>query len=204
MSELIYRVTALVLYVAYMLVRNVSEAKLKRGSKFEGLANAEKSDRLELWVVGFGSVPVWVYMLSPWLDFAAMGLPDALRWLGVMVALFGTYVFWWSHHTLAENWTPFIEAPPGARLITGGPYRWVRHPMYSSFLLFNGGLWLVSSNWIAGGFAFLSFLWMYLHRVGREERMMVELFGDEYRAFAEKTGRVIPGIGRGLKDAPPS
>lgn len=196
MNEVVFRLIALTLYIGYMTVRAVNERKLKRGPRFASLSNASRDDKLELWVLGVGSLPIWVYMLSPWLDGAAMGLPEWVRLLGVPIALAGLSVFWSTHKTLAENWTPLVEAPPGKRLVTDGPYRVVRHPMYASFLLFNAGLWLVCSNWLAGGFAFGTFMWMYVHRVGREERMMLEFFGDEYRSYAENTGGVVPGIGR--------
>lgn len=194
MSEIIYRLAALVLTVSYMTIRSVYERKLNRGSKASQWKRADWRDRLELGVVGVTSVPVWIYMLSPWLDGAAMGLPTAVRVLGAVVAAAGIAEFLWSHAALAGNWTPFVEQPPTGQLITTGPYRWVRHPMYSSFLLFNGGLWLLTSNWVAGGAAFLGFLWMYLDRVGREEVLMAEAFGDEWDAYSARTGRIIPRL----------
>lgn len=68
--------------------------------------------------------------------------------------------------------------------------------MCKSFFLYNIGLVLLISNWFAGIPALVTFAWMYHHRVGREERLMVEQFGDEYVAYAKTTGRVVPGIGR--------
>ena len=144
-------------------------------------------------VLSISILPTWIYMLSPWLDFAAMGLPDALRWAGAAICVLGIAGFAWTHTTLAENWSPVVEAPRAGTLVTVGPYRWVRHPMYTSFFVFNSGMWLLTSNWLAGAPAFFAFLWMYFDRVGREERMMVDTFGPEYARYAEKTGRVVPG-----------
>jgi len=135
-------------------------------------------------------------MLTPWVDFAAMGLPGWLRWVGGAVAVSGMALFMWTHAQLAGNWSPLVERARAGTLITGGPYRWVRHPMYSSFFLFNIGLLVLMSNWIAGLPAVLTFAWMYRSRVGREERIMLDQFGDDYAAYASRTGRVIPGVGR--------
>jgi len=195
-GELVYRLTALAIAVAYMTMRSVFERRLGRGSKLETLKHADKDSRLELMVVSYGQITQWLYMLTPWVDFAALGLPVWLRWVGAAVALSGLVLFIGTHATLAGNWSPFVERAQAGTLITSGPYRWVRHPMYSSFFLYNVGLLLLISNWFAGIPALVTFAWMYHHRVGREERLMVEQFGDEYVAYARATGRVVPGIGR--------
>lgn len=196
MNEIIYRIAALALGVTYMTIRSVYERKLGRPAKLTQLKEASPHDRRELLVVGWATVPMWLYMLSPWLDFAAMGLPIAVRGAGAGLAMIGVAAFVWTHAALAGNWTPFVQNPPAGTLVTSGPYRWVRHPMYTSFFLYNAGMWLLTSNWLAGAPAFIGFVWMYFERVGREERVMVEMFGDEYRSYAEKTGRVVPGVGQ--------
>jgi protein-S-isoprenylcysteine O-methyltransferase Ste14 len=195
-NELVFRLVALVVSVGYMTIRLVFERRLKRPSKREEWARADARDRRGLAVIAVTTVPMWVYMLSPLLDFARMGLPDALRWAGLAVAAVGVAAFTWSHAALASNWSPFVEQPPGGMLVTSGPYRWVRHPMYTSFLLYNAGMMLLVSNWIGGVPALLGFVWFYFDRVGREERMMADRFGERYAEWASRTGRVVPGIGR--------
>ena len=196
MSELGYRLIALGLSMAYMLVRGVSERRLGRASKYATLKNADPRDRRELLVLSVVVIPQWLYMLTPWLDFAAMGFPDAVRWLGAVITALGVAAFAWTHATLAGNWSPVIESPPEGELITTGPYRWVRHPMYTSFFIYNAGMVLLTSNWLAGPLVFLAFVWMYFDRVGREEAMMLDTFGDKYARYAENTGRLFPRFGR--------
>lgn len=150
----------------------------------------------ELIVVSYGQLPQWLYLLTPWVDFAAIGLPEWIRWAGATLTVVGLAVFIWTHAELAGNWSPLVQPARAGTLVTGGPYRWVRHPMYTAFFIYNTGLLLLTSNWIAGVPPLVTFAWMYFHRVGREERVMLEQFGDEYRAYAEKTGRVVPGVGR--------
>lgn len=194
--ELTFRLLALAMGVTYMTVRSVYERKLKRPSKREQLRQADSRDRLDLTLVGVGTLPMWLYMGTPWLDFAAMGLPVPVRVAGFIAAALGGVLLAASHHALAANWSPFVEDPGAGTLVTDGIYRYVRHPMYASFLVYNAGMWLLSSNWMAGAPALLTFVWLYLRRVDREERMMLGLFGEEYRAYAARTGRVIPGVGR--------
>lgn len=194
--ELTFRLLTLAMGITYMTVRSVYERKLKRPSKREQLRQADPRDRFDLIIVGVGTVPLWLYMGTDWLDFAAMGLPVPVRLAGFVVAALGGVLLALSHKALAANWSPFVEDPGAGTLVTGGVYRYVRHPMYASYLVYNAGMWLLSSNWMAGAPALLTFVWLYLRRVDREERVMLGLFGDEYREYAARTGRVIPGVGR--------
>lgn len=203
MTETAFRLTSLALAVTYMTIRTVYERRLGRPAKLSQLKEAEPRDRLELVIVSFGTMPMWVYFLTTWLDFARMGLPDEARWAGLALTVAGIAVFVWTHSALAGNWSPFVERPRAGSLVTSGPYRWVRHPMYSSFFVYNAGMWLLTSNWLAGAPAFIAFTWMYFDRVGREERVMLDAFGPEHTVYAEKTGRVVPFLGRRAADAQP-
>lgn len=196
-NELVFRLTALAIAVTYMTMRSVFERKLGTGSKWTALKNMDRDSRLELVVVSYGTMPQWVYMLSPWIDFAALGLPLWLRLAGAGIAASGAGLFIWTHGQLAGNWSPAVERARAGALITSGPYRWVRHPMYTSFFLYNVGLLLLVSNWFAGVPPVLAFAWMYWHRVGREERVMLEQFGEAYVEYAHTTGRIVPGVGAG-------
>ena len=77
-------------------------------------------------------------------------------------------------------------------LVTEGPYRFVRHPMYTSVYLKGIGILLLSANWIAGGGYLAAVTWMYASRVRDEEQMMVERFGEEYRNYMSRTSRLVP------------
>ena len=79
-------------------------------------------------------------------------------------------------------------------LVTHGLYAHVRHPMYSAFWLWAVAQALLLPNWIAGFSGLVGFGVLYFGRVVREERMMLDAFGDEYRAYAARTRRIIPGV----------
>jgi protein-S-isoprenylcysteine O-methyltransferase Ste14 len=194
MSEFTFRLIALAVGVAHMTVRTVWERKLRRPSKAAQLSAAGARDKRDLAIVAIGMTPMWVYILTPMLDFARMGLPPAVRLAGVFAGVAGMVVLAASHSALGASWSPVVEAP-AAGLVTGGVYRWVRHPMYGSFLLFNVGSLLISSNWLAGIPAVAGMMWLYVSRVNAEERLMLGIFGAAYRHYAERTGRIIPGIG---------
>lgn len=116
---------------------------------------------------------------------------------GLGTALLGAavWVFWCSHRDLGLNWSPSLEITERQTLVTRGIYGKVRHPMYSSQLLWGLAQLALLPNWLAGFGGLLSFLVLYLIRVPREEQMMLDHFGDEYRAYCERTGRVLPRLG---------
>ena len=76
--------------------------------------------------------------------------------------------------------------------MTHGPYKLIRHPMYSAFFLMGIGILLVSSNWLVGGVLVAAIAYMYFGRVHNEEKMMLDQFGDDYQAYMRRTGRLIP------------
>jgi protein-S-isoprenylcysteine O-methyltransferase Ste14 len=103
-------------------------------------------------------------------------------------------LFYLVHRDLGENWSFTLEIRKRHALVTTGLYRWIRHPMYSAFLLWAIAQALLLPNWIAGPAGLVGFGTLFFFRVGREEQMMIETFGDEYRAYVARTKRVIPGI----------
>ena len=78
--------------------------------------------------------------------------------------------------------------------MTTGVYRLIRHPMYASFLLWSLGQGLLLPNWMTGLAGMFGFCILYFARVGREEKLMLEAFGDDYREYMMRTKRLVPYI----------
>ena len=120
-----------------------------------------------------------------------------------MCYVIGLWLFYRSHADLGTNWSITLEVREGHRLITQGVYRGVRHPMYSALVsLFRrpsprhpelGGRY--SRTWSRSRILFAL-------RVGAEERMMAQQFGNEYAAYTARTKRLIPRSGRRLGRQP--
>ena len=81
-------------------------------------------------------------------------------------------------------------------LVTQGVYRYTRHPMYAAHWLWGIAQALLLQNWIGGLSMLAAFIPLYLYRVPREEQMMLEHFGDEYRSYMDRAGGVVPRLGR--------
>ena len=87
-----------------------------------------------------------------------------------------------------------LEVRERHTLVTNGVYNRVRHPMYAAFWLWAVAQTLLLPNWIAGPAGLVGFGTLFFLRVGPEERMMLEAFGDDYRRYMERTARIVPGI----------
>lgn len=121
-------------------------------------------------------------------------LPISVQWLGVSIFIIAIIVFCLSQVRLGSNFSATTEIRKGQNLVTRGIYRYIRHPMYASYWLWGIAQALILPNWVAGLSMLLTLIPFYIARVPREEHMMLEHFGDEYRTYMEKTGRVIPHI----------
>ena len=117
--------------------------------------------------------------------------PPPLRWAGLALGLASVGLFAWTHAVLGPLWSTALQLRPGHRLITAGPYARIRHPMYTAILGWMISLGLVAGSWIPLVFAALSGL-NFILRIRPEEKMMLEQFGDEYRDYMKRTGRLLP------------
>ena len=142
--------------------------------------------------IGFFIPFVWI--ASPAFSFAEYPLRAAPLAAGVICFVFGLWVFYRAHADLGTNWSITLELREQHQLITRGVYRQIRHPMYSALVLYSLAHALVIPNWVAGPSNVIAFGILLALRVGAEERMMRDEFGNEYAAYAARTKRLIPGV----------
>jgi protein-S-isoprenylcysteine O-methyltransferase Ste14 len=134
------------------------------------------------------------YVFSPWFDVADYRLPAWVGWIGVMLMAASVVVLWRAHRDLGLNWSPTLQLQPDHVLVTDGIYGVMRHPIYAAYLLGVIAQALLLNNWIAGPIGLVTFIPIYLTRVPREEAMMIETFGDTYRAYMRCVGRLLPRV----------
>ena len=100
----------------------------------------------------------------------------------------------WAQVTLANSWSDTPRMMKEQTLITSGPYRFIRHPIYTAFLLILGSTLFISSNWLIGlcwtGMTILEII----SRISFEETLMLEYFGEQYSEYMKKTGRLFPKV----------
>jgi protein-S-isoprenylcysteine O-methyltransferase Ste14 len=157
-------------------------------------------DLLLLGVVGIAMLIPLVYVFSSVLDFADYALPDWVGWIGAVLFGVAIWLLWRSHADLGRNWTPTLGIRDEHTLVTEGVFKYIRHPMYAAHLLWGIAQVLMLHNWIAGYSLLVTTLPQYLLRVNAEEQMMLEQFGDTYRAYMQRTGQLIPRLRRDSSD----
>lgn len=133
-----------------------------------------------------------VYALNPpWLRVFSIPLPDWLRWAGFGLGLVGLGLWTWTQAVLGKEYSPQLQLRRQHRLVTSGPYAWMRHPMYTAMFGVGIALALLTANWCFVLFA-VAMIAGFVIRAPREERMMHETFGEEYRIYMQRTGRFFP------------
>lgn len=135
------------------------------------------------------------YLANPrWMSWASIDLPAPLRWSGAGVAAVCLPMLRWTFRSLGKNVTPTVVTRERHELVTSGPYRWVRHPLYSVGTLFFGSFALLAANWFIA-LADLATLAVLISRLPREEEKLIEHFGDDYMEYMKRTGRLLPRPG---------
>jgi protein-S-isoprenylcysteine O-methyltransferase Ste14 len=178
-------------FIAYVSIRGVFGLRTKHNEKT--IRRMDGREVASLAVVGVGSLMLPVlYLFTPWLGFADYRLAAAAPWVGTGVMGAALWLFWRSHADLGLNWSRTLEMRKGHQLIRHGVYRSIRHPMYASIWLWNIAQGLLLQNWLAGWSALAAFAVMYFVRTPREEQMMCDAFGQEYRDYMRETGRLFP------------
>jgi len=122
-----------------------------------------------------------------------MNLPESIRIIGI-IGFAAAFIHNWAHITLKTNFSPLLEIKEKQKLITSGPYRYVRHPMYSAFFLWALFQGILLSNWLVLFAGIASHALLYLFRIKNEEQLMIKAFGKEYKDYMKRTGRLFPKI----------
>jgi protein-S-isoprenylcysteine O-methyltransferase Ste14 len=133
-----------------------------------------------------------LYGIHPaWMRRIEFYLPPWLRWAGFVLGLISLIAWTWVQVELGSRWSAQLQLREEHHLITSGPYVHIRHPMYTAMFGWAVSLALVTANWV---FAFLVAFTVVgmVSRTPKEEQMMIEQFGDEYREYMRRTGRFLP------------
>jgi protein-S-isoprenylcysteine O-methyltransferase Ste14 len=191
-NELAYRIAVGSLGIAGFAMRFYFQRQFRDARRTEARNTAR--DKSLYWCVFAALVLPFLYAFSGLLDFAHVPVPAAVRWIGLPVGLAGLALLFATHRALGRNWSGVLEISEQHRLVVSGPYRRVRHPMYSALFCVVLSNALLSANWLIALTNLGCVTLMYFARVRDEEHMMIDQFGDEYRAYMKRTGRLIPRL----------
>jgi len=184
--RLIFAALAILLYVNHHVLHRRPPSKTK----------AAQASPLETWLVFFlfvwtGSLALYVTGLG--LSFYQLPLPLWARWTGVGLMLLCVPMSQWIYHTLGVHFSKKLELRGDHRLVREGPYRYVRHPMYTTLFVCALATCLVTASALTVASAVVVATLM-LVRIKKEETMLITRFGDSYRAYMRTTGALVPKL----------
>lgn len=136
-----------------------------------------------------------VHAVNPaWLAWADLPGPPWLLWSGIALAAAGFVLLHWAQRILGSNWSDQPVMLRDQRLVTSGPYRLVRHPIYTAFFMILGSTLLLSANLLVGGLWMLMLSLEVRWRIATEEALMREAFGSAYVEYVAGTGMLLPQL----------
>lgn len=140
----------------------------------------------------YGSI--LVFLVYPRLiAWSQVNLPTNVRWAAVIVQLLMVPAFYWQLRSLANNITPTVKIRSEHELITSGPYKYIRHPLYTFGFLMILSVAVASASLLIFSLVFLTWIPLAM-RTPLEEEKLIEAFGEDYREYMTRTGRYLPKL----------
>lgn len=195
--ELVSKISLIILFSLFSVIR----IEYYRRARKAGYKTVIVESRwYSIWLSIFICYEVFtffIYILFPeLLSWAEISLPVALRIVGIWLGVIALLWFLWIHRYLGNNLSVRLRIKDAQTLITDGPYRWIRHPMYTAFYLLHLATFLLAANWFIGVSWMAGLTIIIALRVRREEAMMINRFGEQYHLYMQQTGRFLPTIRR--------
>ena len=151
------------------------------------------------WTGRLARVPVWLgYILFVVPGVHPFGIvvirhTVIAAYLGVAICAAGLFAAIWSRKTLGDDWSRDVEFKQGHKLVEQGPYKFVRHPIYTSHLLMGLGT-AITSGLLVAFMGLLSFFIGFSIELKQEENLLLKHFPDEYPAYKARVKALIPFV----------
>jgi protein-S-isoprenylcysteine O-methyltransferase Ste14 len=194
--ETIFRLIAL---TTFLIGVGISTYFRRKADRESGETVSRKTDgNILMSIIRIGGLLLWlspvVYLLNPgWMAWSKIGLPEGWRWFGVSLGILCDLGIYWLFSSIGNNITATSATRKEHTLVTSGPYRWVRHPLYTIGSTFFVSFGLIADNWFIAALGLLAFILMAI-RTPKEEARLIEKFGDEYRDYMKTTGAFLPKL----------
>ena len=192
-EELLFRLLILGIFSVFAAVRiryRIPAAKRER--------NKYEPSRFAIWVLSFGIIAYFIVLILyvfyiPLILWFSIPLPSIIRLVGVVIATLFVPVLYWIHSTLDKQYSADLSIKEEHNLIEVGPYRKVRHPMYTVFIVFTISIAVITTNLLCILFSLL-ISGSFPSIAKSEELMLTDAFGDEYQSYMKRTGRFFPPL----------
>jgi protein-S-isoprenylcysteine O-methyltransferase Ste14 len=183
------------LWVAWIIIWMIWAFQSKRTQQRESLTS-----RLSYTVIAWaaGTLLFSPRGLGSWGHAAIVPYRNWMDWLAVAITALGFALTLWARAILGGNWSSSVTIKVSHELIRSGPYRWVRHPIYTGLIIAMAGTAIARDEW--RGLLAVLLLWIaFTIKRLKEEQFMRQTFGPQYIEYTRTTGAIFPRL---LTNAP--
>jgi protein-S-isoprenylcysteine O-methyltransferase Ste14 len=196
MNENIFRIFTALLFFTGLGISGYFRRKADRDTGEKVSRQADGSGMMT--IIRLGGLALWLspilYLINPgWMVWSKVGLPEWVRWLGVGIGILCNFGIYWLFSSIGSGITPTSATRTEHKLVTSGPYHWVRHPLYTVGSSMFIAIGLMADNWFIAILGVFTFIIMAV-RTPREEANLIEKFGDDYLEYMQHTGRYLPKL----------
>jgi protein-S-isoprenylcysteine O-methyltransferase Ste14 len=179
--------------IAWFIIRYPYARRARRTATLRRDGAWRERTLLAIAFLGLFAIPA-LNLATGWPRALAHDLGYGLVASGTALFVFSLWLFRRSHKDLGRQWSAALEVREGHRVVRKGVYRLIRHPMYASFWLWAAAQACLLPNLVAALSGLIAVALLFFARVSFEERMMIEMFGEDYRRYMRETKRIIPGV----------
>lgn len=192
-TVLVGKICWVLLIVGWYVIRYPFERRAKRRRVAATRRGRAETLRMLISLSGLGIIP-GIFVATGLPRFASYVPSPFQTGLGMIALIVALVLFRLTHKALGRMWSVSLDIREKHELVTSGIYRHVRHPMYTAFWTMALSQALLLPNLVAGLAGLVGFGTLFFLRIGPEEAMMEETFGDAWRDYRSRTARLIPGI----------
>lgn len=138
---------------------------------------------------------ILLYVFAPsWLDWARLSLPLWARWAAAFAGFACLPLIVWVFRSIGKNISETVLTKQTHQLVTIGPYRWIRHPLYTFALLALFALSALADSGLLLGLALVGVVAFRFVVIPKEEANLIKVFGPAYEAYRRTTGAMLPRL----------
>lgn len=199
--ENIFRISLLLVFGIYSIIRGGYSIKIqKSGGKVYSLGKDSIENegmlRVILRPILFSTriIAVIMYVAAfKHIAFAQVYIPIFIRIVGIILGVIDIPFILWIQRSLGKFWSTSLRIRDNHELIKIGPYEFIRHPMYTSLIIFMLSVSFISANLFVIVPSAVAIISIYT-RIDKEEKMMIKEFNNDYVKYMNETGRLLPKL----------
>jgi len=187
----------LIISLIFVILTRSLDPFLRYGREAKSITRTEK-DKNSTTLLGILNIVNLLFLLSGFLlnryTVIILFSNSIIPFCGNFILIIGFFIRVISIRTLREYYTRTLKIQPSQKVVDTGIYKYIRHPGYFGSILQWLGAGISSNNMIVLSLTVLTTLIVYHYRINREEMMLLESLGNNYRDYMKHTKRLIPGI----------